>query len=278
MLTLGTGYSTHLAGSVTQLATLWRITRTDTAVFRFTDHDADLIVPADGTYSSAGYNATAAKSSADLAVDNLEASAVFDSAAITEADLAAGLWDDATVEIMEVVWSDPSLGTRMIRKGNLGWVTQDGTVFRAELLGMMNKLQASIGRIVSPACDAILGDSRCAANLASFTHSLTVTSVTSRAQFTDSALAQAAGYFDFGLVTWTGGANSGRSQEIKQHQTGGVLTLFLPMVDDISVGDTATIIAGCDKTFATCSAKFSNVVNFRGFPAVPGNDRLFQPK
>lgn len=32
--------------------------------------------------------------------------------------------------------------------------------------------------------------------------------------------------------------------------------------------------AGCDKRFETCSARFDNTLNFRGFPAIPGNDFL----
>ena len=39
-------------------------------------------------------------------------------------------------------------------------------------------------------------------------------------------------------------------------------------------GQTFTVTAGCDKTVATCSAKFSNAINFRGFPHMPGNDFL----
>jgi uncharacterized phage protein (TIGR02218 family) len=35
-----------------------------------------------------------------------------------------------------------------------------------------------------------------------------------------------------------------------------------------------TIYAGCDKRLATCRAKFDNVINFRGFPHMPGNDAL----
>ena len=30
--------------------------------------------------------------------------------------------------------------------------------------------------------------------------------------------------------------------------------------------------AGCDKRFATCREKFTNIPNFRGFPHMPGND------
>jgi uncharacterized phage protein (TIGR02218 family) len=66
--------------------------------------------------------------------------------------------------------------------------------------------------------------------------------------------------------------------EIKQFGTGGAMTLFMPMIDNITIGDTGTAVAGCDKTLATCRDTFDNVMNFRGFPHVPGNDRLFQPK
>ena len=44
--------ATHLAGAVTTLATCWRVTRTDGAVFGFTDHDRDLVVSS-VTYAAA---------------------------------------------------------------------------------------------------------------------------------------------------------------------------------------------------------------------------------
>jgi uncharacterized phage protein (TIGR02218 family) len=34
------------------------------------------------------------------------------------------------------------------------------------------------------------------------------------------------------------------------------------------------VTAGCDKSFATCKAKFSNPTNFRGYPYMPGNDAV----
>ena len=40
----------------------------------------------------------------------------------------------------------------------------------------------------------------------------------------------------------------------------------------ISGGDSFRIVAGCNKQFSTCRAKFANTPNFRGFPHVPGND------
>ena len=39
-------------------------------------------------------------------------------------------------------------------------------------------------------------------------------------------------------------------------------------------GDTYNAIAGCDKTIGTCASRFSNAVNFRGEPYVPGMDKM----
>ena len=38
------------------------------------------------------------------------------------------------------------------------------------------------------------------------------------------------------------------------------------------VGSLVTLVAGCDKSFETCRARFANQLNFRGFPHMPGND------
>ena len=42
----------------------------------------------------------------------------------------------------------------------------------------------------------------------------------------------------------------------------------------VVAGSRVEITQGCDKRFATCVARFSNAVNFRGEPHLPGNDLL----
>lgn len=44
----------------------------------------------------------------------------------------------------------------------------------------------------------------------------------------------------------------------------------LPVV----AGDLVELIEGCDKSLATCAARFTNAVNFRGEPYLPGIDLL----
>lgn len=152
----------HLAGSVTTLATCWRITRTDGMVFRFTDHDRNLVVDGEVYAASAAYSRTAISNDAGMGVDNLDVEGVFDSSAVTEEELRAGLFDQAEVRIFLVNWADPSMGILRLRRGWFGEVvlTEQG-VFRTELRGLTQVLQQRIGDLYSPECRADLGDHRC---------------------------------------------------------------------------------------------------------------------
>jgi uncharacterized phage protein (TIGR02218 family) len=83
------------------------------------------------------------------------------------------------------------------------------------------------------------------------------------------------GYFDFGLLTMNSGLNAGFSREIKSYVPGQfVLQIAFPYLT--VPGDLYTAVAGCDKSLETCKTKFNNVVNFRGFPYIPGTDRIVQ--
>ena len=128
--------------------------------------------------------------------------------------------------------------------------------------------------VYAAACDATLGDARCGVNLPALQVSGSVTSVTSRRQFADSTKAQAADYFGAGVITWTAGLNTGLRMEVRDFSAAS-FTLSLPMPFDIAVGDSFTVVPGCRKRRTEdCSAKYSNVINFRGFPDVPLNDKV----
>lgn len=272
MKSASAGLIAALASEVATLATCWKITRRDTVVLGFTTHVENLVV--DGVTYSAGlgsYTPTTIRTSGDMAVDNLEVKAVLDSALITEADLAAGLYDYAEVQIFQVNYADVSQGVLRLRRGWFGEVSTDGVTFQAELRGLMQALQQNIGRVYAKRCDANLGDARCGVNLAAITLSGTVTGVASRQQFDGSAVPTARG----GLVVWTGGANSGFKMEVASLGA-GTIALALPMGYDIAVGDTYTVYAGCDKLLSTCKITFNNVVNFRGFPYIPGPDKALR--
>jgi uncharacterized phage protein (TIGR02218 family) len=272
--TISSALAQHLAGEVTTLATRWQITRRDGEVLGLTDHVRDLEV--DGvTYAAAsGYTRTAIRGTADLAVDNLDVESVFSDDGITEEDLRAGRYDFAEVRMFLVNYQDLGQGILKLRRGWLGEVTIRDGMYVAELRGMTQRLQMTVGEVYAPDCSADLGDARCGVDLTTSEESGTVSAVISATIF-ETSLVQATGWYDGGELTWTGGANAGQTVAVRSWDTAAsTLSLFLPALYPMQAGDAFTIRPGCDKSFATCRAKFDNAVNFRGFPHVPGTDQV----
>lgn len=81
-------------------------------------------------------------------------------------------------------------------------------------------------------------------------------------------LALADGWLDLGYVEFMAGALVGVRRAIRQHVS-GELRLLLPLPADPAVGDVVQVYPGCDKSLATCRAKFNNAARFRGYPFVP---------
>ena len=162
MKTISASFKTHLEQTVTTLATIWRLTRTDGEEFFFTDHDQDLNFDGDTYVARSGYNRSAVNNEVGLSVDNLEVEGIFNSDDITEVDLRAGLFDNAEVKISLVNWSALSQGQLKQRRGKLGevTVTQQGT-FRAELRGLTQQLSQNMCSLYQAECRADLGDSKC---------------------------------------------------------------------------------------------------------------------
>lgn len=277
MKALSADLQAHLDGGATTLAWCWRLTRRDGTTLGFTDHDRD--VTFDGTLfeAAAGFAASEVKEALGLAVANLSVEGALSSGRLSEADLSAGLFDDAKVEVFRVNWQAPEQRVLM-RSGSLGEVKRSGGAFSAEVRGLAHNLQQPKGRLFQYTCDADLGDTRCGVNIAAsiYRGSGAVALVSSERRFMVSGLAAYQdGWFTRGLLRFTSGAANGQAIEIKRHAvlTSGVeVELWAPARGPLSVGQTFSATAGCDKHFETCCSRFSNAVNFRGFPAMPGND------
>ena len=280
MKILPAGMQAHLDTGATTLCWCWKVTRADGTVMGFTDHDRDVTFDAVIYEAASGFTATEIQSSLGLSVDNLEVDSALSSGRIDADDLAAGRYDDADVEIWRVNWDDPNERVLM-RKGNVGEVSRGELAFSAEVRGLAHKLNEPRGRVYQKACDADLGDARCGIDLdlAIYKGALTVTAVIEDRILTVSGIGSFDdAWFTRGTLTWTAGNNIGVVQEVRRHQDDGAtvtVTLWQAAPLAVQTGDTATIQAGCDKTFETCKDKFANTDNFRGFPHMPGNDRAF---
>lgn len=270
----------HLAGEVTTLATCWKMMRRDATVLGFTDHDQDIVFESVTYKAATGFTPSAIENSGTLAVDNLDVEGMISSGSITEADILAGLYDFAEIEIFQVNYADLMQGALKLRRGWLGEVSFYKQQFIAEVRGLTQRLSQTIGELYSASCRATLGDNRCKVGMGAHTVTGSATAVASSQQFTDSARTETSSIFNFGTITFTSGANNGFSMEVKEYlynvTTGGHITLVLPMPYPILAGDSYSLTKGCDKTLATCFARFDNVINFRGEPLVPGLDRMLE--
>jgi uncharacterized phage protein (TIGR02218 family) len=266
-----------LDSGVTTLCRCWIVTRRDGVVQGFTDHDRDVAVGAVTCRAGTGFAGAEATDQLGLAVGGSEIAGALADDQLTEADLAAGRYDAATVELYIVDWSDPSLRVLMSR-GTLGEVRREGAAFTAEVRSLAHRLAEESGRLYTATCAADLGDARCTVDLddPDFRGSGTVSELAGDTLLHVSGLdGFDDGWFTAGRMTFTSGANDGLAVEVKVHrlaEDGVTLELWHAMPEPIAVGVTFDVTAGCDKRFDTCRDRFDNAVNFRGFPHIPGND------
>jgi uncharacterized phage protein (TIGR02218 family) len=278
--TLPGGLAARLASRATLLAVCWRLERRDGLVFRATSADVDLSVEGEVYVAAAGYVPGAIEARADLSVPGLEVSGVLDSEELLAEDLAAGRWDGATWSLYLVDAEAPGDGALLLGAGELGEVTRHASgAFSAELRGVSARLQQTIGEVLTPTCRAHFGDMRCGVDLEPLTVAGTVETVDSgepRRIFTDTARAEASGFWDYGLVTWTSGANAGAVVEVQSSTDAGVVSLFDVVPVAIAIGDGYELTPGCDKRLETCAGRYANAARFVGEPAIPGQDALMR--
>lgn len=281
MKTLDPGFASHIGSGATTLATCWRITRTDGQVLGFTDHDVTLSF--DGTDFDPAHGLDGGESASKLGaqVDTSEIVGIIHSDDVSEDDILLGRYDGAEVETWRVNWRDVSV-RHLLRRDSVGEIVREDGVFRLELRSAQHALNLPKGKIYQTLCGTRLGEAPCGINLdlAAFKTSTSVSLVKDRQTVTTALLAGFEnGWFDFGHIIWTSGQRSGKTDRVVRQINGDsqtTLTFAEPIDDWVETGDALTIFAGCDRRFSTCQAKFSNALNFRGFPHIPGSDFILR--
>ena len=272
-------FQDHLDQGVTTLARCWAVVRRDGTTFGFTDHDVALTFDGITFKADAGMTAQAVMSGTGLSVDNSEAMGALSDAAITETDIEAGRFDGAEVKAWLVNWADVT--TRSLRfAGTIGELRRSGGAFHAELRGLTELLNQPQGRLYQTPCSAILGDSACGFDLDTdgYATDVAVEGLEERRRFVfDRLTGFEPAWFERGrLRVMTGGAKGLIGVVKRDRFINGkrVVEVWEAFRTKIASGDVIRLEAGCDKRFKTCRAKFNNLVNYRGFPDIPGDDWL----
>jgi hypothetical protein len=270
-----------LALGVTGVARCWKLTRRDGVVFGFTDHDRDLSF--DGTVFRAGtgLSAAALSQTTGLAVDNGEAIGALSDAAVTEADISAGRFDGSEVEAWLVQWAEPANRVMQFR-GSIGEISRANGAFTAELRGLAEALNVPDGARLPEDLPGRSG--RCGvrgrpvrAGILGQCHGRLGRGWPPLSFFRHSSIRRALVRTRSVFGARRGGYGAVRCDQAR-HPPGPMArgrSSFGTGCAQRSPPVTAVrLTAGCDKRMETCRLKFSNLLNFRGFPDIPGDDWL----
>lgn len=275
MKTIPAALAEHLKGDATTTCHCWKVTLKDGVTIGFTDHDEMIVFGGTSYLAASGFAASDSDSETGLGASAGEVAGGFSSEAIAEDDLAAGRFDGARVELFLVNRQAPDQHM-LLNMREIGEVTRAGGAFRAELRSLAHRLGQPQGRVYGRRCDAALGDRRCGVDLEPLSGHGSLAAVDASGGLLVSGLdAFADGFFSRGKLRFLAGLLAAKSFDLDGHERrdGGVhLSFWLPPEQLPSPGDIFSVTAGCDKSFTTCRAKFTNHLNFRGFPHLPGAD------
>ena len=258
-----------LREEVVTLAWCWRLSRRDGVVIGLTSHDRDLTVGGVRYRAAPGMKPSALETNDSLDAATMDMEGASASDAIAAADLDAGRWDGAELELFVTDWSAADAAPVTVARGSLGAIERRGAAFTAELQGVTRLLDRPVCPATSPSCRAMLGDRACRIDLAPRTHMRRVVAVSGREVTLDAAVTGMA----FGELTWMEGPNCGLASPVIG-EAGAVLQLAEAPPLAAAVPLRVRLIEGCDRQLATCRDRFGNAVNFRGEAHLPGNDLL----
>ncbi|QQA41233.1 DUF2163 domain-containing protein [Pelagovum pacificum] len=268
--------ASHLVTGLTTVCRCWSVLRADGVLFGFTDHDRPVSFDGMTFRADTGLTARQTVRTTGLSVDNSEALGVLSDDAVTESDIEAGRFDGAEVTGWLVNWRAPA-ERQVTFRGHIGDIRRGGGAFHAELRGLAEALNHPVGRSFQPTCDAVLGDRACGLDLSPLSDTDTVAEVFENRVIRLADTGRPPGWYALGRLAVLSGAAAGLSAVVKDDAIEGterVLGLWEPLRATLTLGDTVRVEPGCDKSDATCRTKFSNFINFRGFPHVPGEDWL----
>lgn len=256
----------------------WAVTRRDGRVLGFTDHDQPLHFAGVDFAPDSGFTAHALSSATGLGVDNSEALGALSSQAISEADIAAGLYDGAALRMWQVDWRNPQ-GDHLLRfAGSMGEIRRQDGAFHAEIRSLTEALNQPQGRRFQKACSAVLGDAACRVALDQPAYAAEG-QVAGRSPdgdlLCDGFAAYPAGWFAHGSL-FVLGAEIAAPALIRADlpDQGDLRRIGLWEGRSLPVGTPIRLVAGCDRAAETCRVKFANIVNFQGFPHIPTEDWL----
>lgn len=310
---VNSGGKSLIQGGTTYLARAYRLKRPDGTFYRLTDHDKKLTIfegffdelaepiANDFEYTPVdGFDSTASRQQSAMKASRMEFSGVFSSTLITNADLRAGLFNDAALDIGWFDWRYPWFGFVRHNKVRLTDFRYDGNRWTAQAINLFAELQRKTGRAYGRTCWHPFMSDGCGISKTPGTTTFSAQAITAlvsaaEVRYDEGASSEIADtrpddWFRAGHVKWLTGNNAGTLTPIKQSYKevsggGGAndarLLFMYPPRATVQVGDTFNLTAGCDKTLTACASTSlaggtDNHLRFGGMPHMPGTSKVVQ--
>jgi len=267
-----------LQAPVNILATCWQIILADATAIAFTDFDRPLAIGGLTYQPSGGFQPSDVDRDLDFSPNQISVKSYFSSQLPVEL-FTSGRLRDASVFIFRVdPYNLPASLTATplefdpLLRGRIGKVTLTDMGYTAEVVGLQSGLNSKQGWVTSETCRFQFCDSNCGLNIATYTDTITVATVSSRAAFTITGGGFPDNRYTGGRLIWQTGDNVG-IENICTYSNGATIRLLDNAYASIQPGDTATITRNCGKALADCWS-FGNGLRFGGEPAIPGGDAV----
>lgn len=177
--------SSQLAADIAAgtVCNLMQVTRTDGVVLYYTDHDGPLTVGGNTYVPAPGLSGIKLTITNNAQVGTIQTRAAW-VPTLSEADILAGMYDNAQIRIGFASWKNPAYGEVWVFSGMLGTVTATADGFQADAQSSLWLLQRPLGVYMTPNCGHILGSTTdpqgvwgCQLNLAPYTYTGTITAM-----------------------------------------------------------------------------------------------------
>jgi hypothetical protein len=164
-------------------ATFVQVSRMDGVTMYFTDHDGPIAIGSSVYQPAAGLSGIKLTITNDASVGDVQTRAAW-LPVLSEADILAGLYDNATVSFGFGSWKTPAYGVLWVFSGLLAQVKANQDGFQAQAQSAMWTLQRQLGIYINPTCRHVLGSTidpqgvgGCLLDLAPYTYTGTITSI-----------------------------------------------------------------------------------------------------
>jgi uncharacterized phage protein (TIGR02218 family) len=272
----------------TRATCLWLALR-DGTIVGITDHDKDLTVDMTDISdvpvvykADTGILPSDVETATGLTASNYEVEGPL-SDLIPRADVLGHRFNRARARLFQVDWTQDFPDQIPILQGLVADAFVRGSRFVFEVRSDAERLNQTVGRVITPYCDASFGDERCQAVVPQVASE--IIAVTSSHELTvDLAGVYADDHFVAGKIDFTSGALLGVDPvEIWSYVgSSGLVTTLVPLPAEPEVGDLVIVKRGCtklkssqDASLPTCLS-YDNVLNFRGMDQVGGSDQYLR--